>query len=130
MPAPDCTAQRLCAICETPFAVTDPDDRLCATCGEAWEEGYEKGKQERFGLQVKSSAEGKCEYDGVPYGKLRIQVLATGFQTFGQDYEITQPEQEIVIRMKRPQEQYSIYTDKQNDTKKDAPPPEQQNKPQ
>jgi hypothetical protein len=83
-----------------------------------------KGKQERGGLQVKADAEGKCNYDGVPYGKLRIQVLAPGFQTFGQDYEINQPEQEIVVRMKRPQEQYSIYTDKQNDKKDGAPPPE------
>ena len=83
-----------------------------------------KGKQERFGLQIKSDAEGKCNYDGVPYGKLRIQVLAPGFQTFGQDYEIKQPEQEIVVRLKRPQEQYSIYTDKQNDKKEEAPPAE------
>jgi len=83
-----------------------------------------KGKQERFGLQIKSDAEGKCNYDGEPYGKLRIQVLAPGFQTFGQDYEIKQPEQEIVVRLKRPQEQYSIYTDKQNDKKEEAPPAE------
>lgn len=89
-----------------------------------------KGKQERGGLQVKSDAEGKCNYDGVPYGKLRIQVLAPGFQTFGQDYEISQPEQEIVVRMKRPQEQYSIYTDKQNDKKDEAPQPEKKDKPQ
>ena len=83
-----------------------------------------KGRQERGGLQVKSDAEGKCNYDGVPYGKLRIQVLATGFQTFGQDYDINQSEQEIVVRMKRPQEQYSIYTNKNNDKKDDAAPPE------
>ncbi len=89
-----------------------------------------KGKQERGGLQVKADGEGKCNYDGVPYGKLRIQVLAPGFQTFGQDYEINQPEQEIVVRMKRPQEQYSIYTDKQNDKKDDTPQPEKKDKPQ
>jgi hypothetical protein len=82
------------------------------------------GKQTRGGLQVKSDAEGKTSYDGVPYGKLRIQVLATGFQTFGQDYEINQPEQEIVIRMKRPVEQFSIYKDQPTEKKDEAPAPE------
>ena len=86
-----------------------------------------KGKQERGGLQLKCDAEGKANYDGVPYGKLRVQVLATGFQTFGEDYEIEKPEQEITIRMKRPQEQFSIYGDKPVE-KKDASPPADKDK--
>ena len=82
-----------------------------------------KGKQERGGLQLKCDGEGKAEYDGVPYGKLRVQVLATGFQTFGQDYDIDQPVEEITIRMKRPQEQFSIYGDKPTEKKDEAPAP-------
>jgi hypothetical protein len=69
------------------------------------------GKQSRGGLQLKADAEGKASFDGVPYGKLRIQVLASGFQTFGEDYDINQPTVEITIKMKRPQGQYSIYED-------------------
>jgi hypothetical protein len=45
-------------------------------------------------------------------------VLAQGFETFGQDYDIDKPTVEITVKLKRPQEQYSIYTDQQN-TKKD-----------
>jgi hypothetical protein len=86
-----------------------------------------KGKQERGGLQLKCDPEGKAHYDGVPYGKLRVQVLATGFQTFGEDYDIEKPEQEITIRMKRPQEQFSIYGDKPVE-KKDAAPPADKDK--
>jgi hypothetical protein len=82
------------------------------------------GKQEKGGLQLKCDADGKASYDGVPYGKIRVQVLATGFQTFGQDYDIDQPVEEITIRMKRPQEQFSIYTDKPADKKDEAPAPE------
>lgn len=67
------------------------------------------GKQSKGGLELKTNAEGKTESDGVPYGMLRVQVIAPGFQTFGQDYTINQPEQELVIRLKRPQGQYSIY---------------------
>src|SRR3954452_18133617 len=49
------------------------------------------GKQSRGGLQIKTDADGKASFDGVPYGKLRIQVLATGFQTFGGGHSIDKP---------------------------------------
>jgi hypothetical protein len=81
------------------------------------------GKQSRGGLQLKTDAEGKASFDGVPYGKLRIQVLATGFQTFGDDYAIDKPAMEITVKMKRPQGQYSIYEDHPGD-KKDEPEPQ------
>ncbi len=69
----------------------------------------EKGKQEKGGFQLKTDAEGKTKYDGVPYGKIRIQVIARGLQTHGQDYDINQPQMELTIKMKPPQEQYTIY---------------------
>jgi hypothetical protein len=75
------------------------------------------GKQERGGIELKCDAEGKASYVGVPYGKLRIQVLNPGFQTFGDDYVVDKPEMEIVIKLKRPAGQYSIYTDNKNDIK-------------
>jgi len=68
-----------------------------------------KGRQESGGLQLKTDAEGKADYNGVPYGTLRIQVLAPGFQTFGQDYDINQQDQLITIKLQRPKDQYTIY---------------------
>lgn len=67
------------------------------------------GRQEKGGLQLKTDSEGQTVFNGIPYGKLRIQVIARGLQTYGQDFEINQPKQEIVIKLKPPQEQYSIY---------------------
>ncbi len=67
------------------------------------------GKQEQGGIQLKTDAEGKANFSGVPYGKLRIQVLARGLQTYGEDYEINQPSQTFEIKLKLPQKQYSIY---------------------
>jgi hypothetical protein len=69
----------------------------------------EKGKQESGGLELKTDGDGKAHYEGVPYGKLRVQVLMTGFQTFGADYDVNQATMEIAIRIKRPEEQYSTY---------------------
>ena len=68
-----------------------------------------KGKQEGGGLNLKTNDEGEASYNAIPYGKLRVQVIAPGMQTYGDDIEITQAEQEIVIKMKPPQKQYSIY---------------------
>jgi hypothetical protein len=67
------------------------------------------GKQAKGGFQLKTDAEGKTETDGIPYGLLRVQVIAPGFQTFGDDYTINQPEQVLTVRLKRPQDQYTIY---------------------
>jgi hypothetical protein len=72
----------------------------------------DKGEQQKGGFGLKSDAEGKASYNGVPYGKLRIQVIARGLQTFGDDFVIKEPQQEILIKLKPPQDQYSIYNDK------------------
>jgi hypothetical protein len=72
----------------------------------------ERGHQAKGGFELKTDLDGKTSFDGAPYGKLRIQVLAPGLQTFGQDYEINQPVQDITIKMNPPQKQYSVYEDK------------------
>jgi len=68
-----------------------------------------RGRQGQGGLQLKTDNEGKAYYAGIPYGKLRIQVIAPGLQTYGEDHDINQPELEFVIKLKRPQEQHTIY---------------------
>jgi Carboxypeptidase regulatory-like domain len=77
------------------------------------------GKQGRGGFELKTDADGKASFEGVPYGPLRVQVLADGFQTFGDDYDIERPAMEITIKMKRPSGQYSVYEDHSNDKDKD-----------
>ena len=69
----------------------------------------DKGKQERGGIELKTDSDGKANYETIPYGKLRVQVLMTGFQTYGADYDINQAAMEITIRIKRPEGQYSTY---------------------
>jgi len=94
------------------------------------------GKQSRGGLELKTDADGKTSFDGIPYGLLRVQVLASGFQTFGEDYDVDRGKMNFTIRLKRPQGQYSIYQDhpeEQKNEKKDdktTPPPDPNAKPQ
>jgi len=81
----------------------------------------DNGKQARGGIELKTDPDGKASYDGVPYGKMRIQVLASGFQTFGNDYDISRPNVDIPIKLKRPERQYSIYEEHPNEKKDQKP---------
>jgi len=76
-----------------------------------------KGKQAQGEMDLKTDAEGKTNVDGIPYGSLRVQVLAPHFQTFGEDYEINKPEMEITVKLKHPGGQYSVYENHGDDKK-------------
>lgn len=89
----------------------------------------EKGKQERGGLELKTDPEGKANLDGIPYGPLRVQVLAHGFQTYGEDFEIDKDKTEITIKLKRPQGQFSIYDDSAGGAQQKQDPNKQENPP-
>jgi hypothetical protein len=84
----------------------------------------QKGKQEAGGIELKTDPDGKADYEGIPYGKMRIQVLASGFQTYGDDFDIAKPNMDITIKLKRPAQQYSIYQNHpgENATNKDQKP--------
>lgn len=85
-----------------------------------------QGKQGRGDLELKTDPEGKTNFDDLPYGTVRVQVLAHGFQTYGEDFVINKPKIDLTIKLKRPQGQYSVYEDHPNESNaapKDAPPP-------
>jgi hypothetical protein len=71
-----------------------------------------KGKQDKGEMELKTDAEGKTSIERIPYGPLRVQVLAPHFQTFGDDYEIKKAEMEFTVKLKHPGGQYSIYDEK------------------
>jgi hypothetical protein len=67
------------------------------------------GKAKQEGLELKTHDDGKAEATGIPYGKVRIQVIAPGFRTYGEDFSIDQPNLEFTIKLQKPAEQLSIY---------------------
>jgi len=67
------------------------------------------GRQKEEGLELKTHEDGKATVGGIPYGKMRIQVIAQGFRTYGEDFDIQLPNHDITIKMQRPTDQYSIY---------------------
>jgi len=63
-------------------------------------------------LEVKTDPDGKASIDVIPTGStVRVQVIATGFATFAEDYLVTEPSRQIAVSMIRPQEQVSSYQD-------------------
>jgi 5-hydroxyisourate hydrolase-like protein (transthyretin family) len=65
------------------------------------------GSQESEGLQLKTDSDGRTAIQDMPFGKLRVQVVAHKMQTYGDDVEVNQAEQEFVIRLKPPADEVS-----------------------
>lgn len=78
-------------------------------------------------MELKTNEDGKTILDVIPIGDtVRLQIIAHGYQTYGQDYKVDKDQMAIEVKMKRPGEQYSIYKDHAGD-KKDQNPQQKQN---
>src|ERR1700746_2741291 len=54
-------------------------------------------------LEVKTDPDGKATIDVIPTGSsVRVQVIATGFATFAEEYMVTEPTRQISVEMLRP----------------------------
>lgn len=69
----------------------------------------DKDGRQRDTMQLKTDSDGKASLDGMPYGRLRVQVIAPGRQTFGEDYDVQQPTMDFRIELKPPKQQLTIY---------------------
>lgn len=70
-----------------------------------------KMRKNRTSWETKTSQEGAATVPSIPYGEITIQVIAKHYQTFGDTFQLTQPEQTISIKLNPPQRQYSEHTD-------------------
>lgn len=81
-----------------------------------------EGDRDKGGMELKSNADGVAVIDVIPIGDtVRLQIIAKGFQTYGQDFKVDKPEITMEIRMKRPGEQYSIYKKHDNTANANEP---------
>ena len=87
---------------------------------------------EKGNMELKTNEDGKAVIDVLPLGgNVRLQIIAKGFQSYGEDFKIDKAELAIGVKMKRPGEQYSIYPSRGNaaDAGKDAAPAPAKDKP-
>ena|SRR5665213_489251 len=106
-----------------PLIAADPGTRLTvqvhsATSGKPVErasvivrfkEGRSKVNMRKIttSWETKTNQEGRVTIPEIPMGKITVQVIAQNFQTFGDIFDLDQPEQTISIKLNAPQEQYT-----------------------
>ena len=59
--------------------------------------------------ELRTNQEGVAKVPALPEGKVRIQVNAKNYQTFGQTFDIAGDDKTIVIKLNPPQQQYSAH---------------------
>jgi hypothetical protein len=67
------------------------------------------GKGTPTTYELRTNQEGEIKVPEIPQGKIRIQVIAKGYQTFGQVFDITDEEKTVPIKLNPPQQQYSAH---------------------
>jgi hypothetical protein len=97
-----------------------------------------EGDKDKGVMELKTNFDGKAVIDVIPIGDtVRLQIIANGFQTYGEEFNVDKDSMAMEIRMKRPGEQYSIYKqhdetaksgtstgdDKSGNSSKEAKPP-------
>ena len=67
------------------------------------------GKKVRTNWELKTNQEGIATIPTIPQGSVLIQVIAKGYQTFGQRFEVREEEKTIEVNLNDPQPQYSAH---------------------
>jgi len=69
-------------------------------------EEHKHGKDKKVEMNLKTNQSGICHVPVIPPGKFMIQVIAEGWKTYGEYYDINQTEQTINIMLVRPPKWY------------------------
>jgi hypothetical protein len=67
------------------------------------------GKKVITSWQMKTNQDGIAKIPPIPQGKIRVQVIAKGYQTFGDTFEVEEAERTIAVKLNPPQPQYSSH---------------------
>jgi hypothetical protein len=59
--------------------------------------------------ELRTNQEGIARIPSIPQGKIRIQVIAKGYQTFGEVFDVQEEEKTLEIKLNPPQAPYSVY---------------------
>jgi len=67
------------------------------------------GKKIRTSWEMRTNQEGIAKVPEIPQGTILIQVIAKGYQTYGQTFDVDEAEKTIEVKLNSPQEQYSAH---------------------
>jgi hypothetical protein len=66
-----------------------------------------KMKKIQTSWETKTNQMGSVTVPEIPMGEVTIQIIAQHYQTFGDVFQLTMPEQTVAIKLNSPQAQYS-----------------------
>lgn len=69
-------------------------------------EEHKHGKDKKVEMNLKTNQSGICHVPVIPPGKFMIQVIAEGWKTYGEYFDVNQTEQTINITLVRPPKWY------------------------
>jgi hypothetical protein len=67
------------------------------------------GKKVYVPYELKTNMEGIAHIPPIPQGKIKVQVIAKGYQTFGQVFDINEEERTVEVKLQPPQQPYSAH---------------------
>jgi hypothetical protein len=67
------------------------------------------GKKTRKTWEMRSNQEGVAKIPEIPQGTILVQVIAKGYQTFGQTFDVDEAQKTLEIKLNPPQEQYTAH---------------------
>lgn len=67
------------------------------------------GKKTVLNWELRTNQIGVAKIPAIPQGKILVQVIAKGYQTYGDTIEINEPERTIEVKLKPPQPQFSAH---------------------
>src|SRR5580698_11524604 len=70
---------------------------------------FKLGKAVRTQFELRSNQEGEATIPAIPQGQIRIQIIANGYQTYGDMIDVTDAEKTIEIKLNPPQQQYTSH---------------------
>lgn len=67
------------------------------------------GKKIMTHWEMRTNQDGIAKIPELPQGKLLVQIIAKGYQTFGKMFEVDEDEKTIEVKLNPPQAQYSAH---------------------
>jgi len=67
------------------------------------------GKKIMTSWERRTNQEGLAKIPPIPRGSILVQVIAKGYQTFGQTFDIEEEQKTIEVKLNPPQAQYSSH---------------------
>lgn len=67
------------------------------------------GKKVIRAWELRTNQMGIAKIPAIPQGKILVQVMAKGYQTYGKTHDIQEEEKTVEVRLNPPQPQYSAH---------------------